>query len=366
MWTVLYRYMFRQLRTFLFPEVDAEVSRQIDTEIVRNMHRLSFIMFIYELLAAGIASFMYPLNSYGLVSLASMLFCALACLIIFLISRRIMHNGRYDHDTISFFKVACFMTLTIWAVWVSYRQYCRGEQILTFFAAELAMVCFVPMAPFYTILLNGIIYVALYTVIYLYDGAMGFNLLNYVILGLITIVCMIMRHHSQVRIAEKTIQLEKNNELLAHLNRHDVLTGLRNRLALDEDVRDITGHLVTVYMIDVNCFKEINDRYGHLVGDEVLKAAALHIRTLFPGGLCYRYGGDEFLVLNQHGQTYRQDTYLFSTPGVQERQILLSIGSVSGTPENHDQIFQMIASADASLYAVKRMTHSPDYQASER
>nr|WP_269330146.1 GGDEF domain-containing protein [Kineosporia babensis] len=84
-------------------------------------------------------------------------------------------------------------------------------------------------------------------------------------------------------------------------SRTDALTGVGNRRALDEELRQLLrfGSLpLALILVDVNHFKEINDRFTHVVGDEVLRrvAASLSLQLRTDDQLL-RYGGDEFVVL---------------------------------------------------------------------
>lgn len=93
-------------------------------------------------------------------------------------------------------------------------------------------------------------------------------------------------------------------ELLAHRATHDDLTGLANRTlfvdrltaALARSDRD--GHRVAVCFLDLDDFKEVNDRFGHAAGDELLAGVADRLRGhVRAGDEVARIGGDEFLVL---------------------------------------------------------------------
>ncbi|MFT5594230.1 MAG: diguanylate cyclase (GGDEF)-like protein [Oceanicoccus sp.] len=84
----------------------------------------------------------------------------------------------------------------------------------------------------------------------------------------------------------------------------DPLTGAGNRIALDDNlIREIElskrlKYDLSVLMIDLDHFKSINDGYGHLVGDEVLKAVVKQIKQCIrQTDICFRYGGEEFVVL---------------------------------------------------------------------
>jgi GGDEF domain-containing protein len=76
----------------------------------------------------------------------------------------------------------------------------------------------------------------------------------------------------------------------------DDLTGLPARRALMRDL-DGMGGLYAAAMVDVDHFKRFNDRYGHDVGDQVLRMVAARLARAPGGGKAYRYGGEEFTLL---------------------------------------------------------------------
>lgn len=80
----------------------------------------------------------------------------------------------------------------------------------------------------------------------------------------------------------------------------DALTGVYNRRAYERDstLFEAAGTRAGIVMMDVNNLKRTNDNFGHEQGDALIRAAARVIRQAFEGrGVCYRYGGDEFIVL---------------------------------------------------------------------
>lgn len=84
----------------------------------------------------------------------------------------------------------------------------------------------------------------------------------------------------------------------------DPLTGAGNRIALDDNlIREMElakrhGYDLSLMMLDLDHFKTINDNFGHLVGDEVLKAVVKTIqKCIRQTDICFRYGGEEFVVL---------------------------------------------------------------------
>jgi len=78
---------------------------------------------------------------------------------------------------------------------------------------------------------------------------------------------------------------------------YDDLTGLPARRAFNETLSKIGGRYYTVAMIEIDSFKKINDRYGHLVGDQVLRMVASKLEKVTGGGLSYRYSGQRFTLV---------------------------------------------------------------------
>lgn len=111
-----------------------------------------------------------------------------------------------------------------------------------------------------------------------------------------------------------TMESERESD---HRARHDALTGLPNRLSLLHEIQQITARLhgthrrLAVFYLDLDGFKEINDRHGHGCGDEVLRQVADRIRGMLPESIqAFRIGGDEFVVLL--GEAERNDLQLLA------------------------------------------------------
>ncbi|MBY8861104.1 sensor domain-containing diguanylate cyclase [Nocardia sp. CA2R105] len=150
--------------------------------------------------------------------------------------------------------------------------------------------------------------------------------------------------------------------------RHDVLTGLPNRRHFLERLETLTATAtdhdrIGLCFVDLDGFKQINDRYGHGIGDRVLAAAATRLRDSLPTGqdMIARIGGDEFVVLvappaQDLRVTAVADRLLsaLSTPIVideYELQISASIGAVT-TPADTPAA-ALLDAADRALYRAK-------------
>ncbi len=121
--------------------------------------------------------------------------------------------------------------------------------------------------------------------------------------------------------------------------------------------------LFTVIMIDIDCFKVINDTCGHKKGDEVLQSLARYLSHSLPtSSLLARLGGDEFVILCSRKKESEIPTLLEKMkagwsavphPGVQH-EITLSCGVFSRIPEQGTTLEAMVNKADMALYDSKR------------
>jgi diguanylate cyclase (GGDEF)-like protein len=147
----------------------------------------------------------------------------------------------------------------------------------------------------------------------------------------------------------------------------DPLTGLLNRLALDgryEELREqarLVGAPICLVLFDLDAFKAINDRYGHDVGDAVLREVAYEVRkTLRKFELIYRMGGEEFLVVLP-GMTESQGVKTAWQLGETMRRLRVdgqigvtaSFGVSAGSGDD-TEFGPLYRDADQALYRAKR------------
>jgi diguanylate cyclase (GGDEF)-like protein/PAS domain S-box-containing protein len=159
-------------------------------------------------------------------------------------------------------------------------------------------------------------------------------------------------------------------EQLARMARHDPLTGVLNRYALEELLEREASrserytHPIGFLMIDVNRFKEINDRFGHAMGDKVLQAIAAVIQgNIRDADILVRYGGDEFLVIlpETNGETdIVRDRILAevaarnTTNPLLDFPVTLAIGSAHWSSGSGQTMEQILAETDKLMYEDKR------------
>jgi len=168
-------------------------------------------------------------------------------------------------------------------------------------------------------------------------------------------------------------ELHAANQELLRLSRLDGLTQIANRLYLDEYVAQEWSRArrdrcpLGVLMCDIDRFKQYNDTYGHLQGDECLRlvAKALTASVRRPADLVARYGGEEFAVILPNTNLEGLQTV---TAQIQERvqrlaiphatsdihpQVTVSLGGAWMLPQTGDRLDALLEAADRALYAAK-------------
>jgi diguanylate cyclase (GGDEF)-like protein len=170
-------------------------------------------------------------------------------------------------------------------------------------------------------------------------------------------------------VADTVAGLEDTQRALAHSALHDHLTGLPNRRYVEEHLRRTlaaaarNGHVVGVLQIDLDGFKQINDRHGHAVGDRVLIGVATQMQAAIRrSDFIGRTGGDEFVVVAVEPRNPRGIGTLAERLIERIEEALgdhmpagrggASIGIALSPPLTADPN-RLLAQADLALYAVK-------------
>jgi len=198
-------------------------------------------------------------------------------------------------------------------------------------------------------------------------------------------LCARIRHHTraymdrqQREFAIEQLKLEKQKlavaykklELLANV---DGLTNIANRRCFDDTfskewsraMRETES--IALLMIDIDCFKQYNDSYGHLAGDECLKLVASSLQQYLqrPTDLVARYGGEEFVILlpGTHArgaikvaERVRKGILALQLPhenSIAHDLVTVSLGAATVVPMLKHQPSELLQSADAALYEAK-------------
>lgn len=181
-------------------------------------------------------------------------------------------------------------------------------------------------------------------------------------------VCLLKKSERDAfgRIQDLTNQLNEENLHLLTLSLTDGLTGVRNRYALRQEYDSYRGRQVAVMMLDVDRFKEINDTLGHGEGDRILQETGALLARTFGTDNCFRYGGDEFLVICPDMSEFEFEEKLAGLKGQeprikgkgQEQPVAYSVGFVSAVLDTPDTLRHLFTIADERMYEQKHQRHS--------
>ncbi len=183
---------------------------------------------------------------------------------------------------------------------------------------------------------------------------------------------------------ENEYLLEEKSKDLEKMSQVDSLTGLYNRRYFDEafssewyrSIRSSTP--ISIILCDIDHFKQINDQYGHLAGDEYLREVAQLLKRVFrrKTDVTARYGGEEFVVLMPNefsenacklAESIRLMTEVFHMEFKgQTIQATISLGVATQIPNKDEKMEYLISKADKALYQSKedgrnRVTNSNGY-----
>jgi len=167
---------------------------------------------------------------------------------------------------------------------------------------------------------------------------------------------------------------EQASERLARV---DSLTGIANRRRFEEFLTESwrrgarESTVLALALIDIDHFKALNDRGGHLAGDDLLEMVGKVLDTFAcrPGDLCARYGGDEFALLladaTDNGAEARVGELLEAVRALPfEIPITASIGLATTQPDGTRQASALVRAADGALYRAKELGRDQMYRVS--
>src|SRR5215468_9300882 len=182
-----------------------------------------------------------------------------------------------------------------------------------------------------------------------------------------------LKHHIESlerAVTDRTRGLEAANRQLRHLASHDALTGLPNRLLLDDRVAQAIaqanrqGHEFGLLVVDLDRFKLINDSLGHRAGDDLLREVAQRLKsTVRAVDTTARLGGDEFVILVD-GPVTRAEAVGIGKRAIEAMRpamrllgidvhISPSIG-IAFYPRDGATVDALLARADAAMYSAKQ------------
>ncbi|MDT8437554.1 MAG: diguanylate cyclase [Wenzhouxiangellaceae bacterium] len=169
------------------------------------------------------------------------------------------------------------------------------------------------------------------------------------------------------QLAERNTELQRALDEISHLARVDELTGLLNRRAFIELAREESrrnrrfGTSSVIALLDLDHFKDVNDRHGHRVGDQVLVELARRLRRdLRDTDVVCRWGGEEFVLLlpvttlRDARQRLRSLFAAFRSEPIETDAGVMTITLTCGLSDLHDELDEALEHADQAMYRGKQ------------
>ncbi len=354
------------LKEWVLPNVGNEERAGINKNNLRMIGRVvpAFIIFTAVLLVIY-AGLLISAPERRRLDLYSLLVCFLLFLIVFFLHKRL------ERDPISSSKKGAegmmelsYWAFSIWGICVSWRMYLNGNQMLIMDTVQIVFAFLICSYPLWGVIRVVTSYVILFLILFRTDGAAQINLAIYSLMAGMLCFGTVLRYGMELRNLEQMHALASHARAMENRSTHDELTGMKNRMALREDFPGYCHETLCVIMADVDHFKRYNDTYGHEVGDQILIAVASEITNLFGEDSTYRYGGDEFLII-QKDYTRSEISTLLMVWADAVRNIRLDIipeegdfscsyGFTYGRPSGEEELRQMVVRADRKLYEMKR------------
>ncbi|WP_447553804.1 GGDEF domain-containing protein [Vreelandella sp. EE22] len=378
--------MYRLLYFKLLAQTSGTMTVKERYDIDRYQHRINTLRLL-SILVTALYVFYIPMDMYllpdtGFRSAIMRLIAAvpLASFMFWYLRR----PGPIRHKELASTISVCIAML----VWSLSLLGTSDPRVLYYFYAGLVYqlaLTIVLAHPFeYSVAASAFVCLCLCTIIWFLPGANAEYVINYLVVGVPTVVLTLMANYrfsteslrlylQRVNAEELRVELAKRNETLDRLSHIDPLTGLANRRGLNRHSASLTrsrrapDQYAAVILIDVDHFKAFNDTYGHDEGDECLRKIATVLQgACSPRDTACRYGGEEFLVLHTDSPNSAVSGALLAEQiraGVAEleiahresdhRHVTVSVGVCAGLLDHDEALAKLIKAADQALYAAK-------------
>lgn len=296
------------------------------------------------------------------IAYTSLLLCSVAAYIILIaVGRDIERRYRLLQDL----SVVYDAFMVIWSVYITaidahYNGSFSGIVFITILVI-VPVVSFVKPVFYVIFHVVGCGLVLAIISVYIKDDVWA-NIINFSVFAIISLISSLTYYGVRISSYKRQVMLEDAAE-------RDVLSGLYNRQKLGRMSPVIWKRCVekemtlTCILCDIDDFKQINDNYGHFVGDEWIRTVAEIMKQSVHDDLCFRYGGEEFIMLLP-GEDLKDGIHVVEM--IQEKlkifpqkpgniDVTLSFGIYEGLPSAEgDNIEKFFSKADALMYQAKR------------
>jgi diguanylate cyclase (GGDEF)-like protein len=308
--------IMKKTKQFLQPDIPQQYRDGLKKSITLNnlskSRIMSWVVIIFELLFLQISfipesSFLYgeSLDTYRILYLSLIALCTFHLLILILQRKKFKQNPSFTQWYLVF-TVTLF--LGICAIFSLVDQSRELQGFLYIFIVMTTGVFFVvpPVQSIIIFTLAHLIYTGANLFFDFSPELLFSNLLNTTAVVVTAFIASVVVYNSYCRDYQKQMTIIEQKKDLENTILLDHMTGLYNRRGLEVKLNELSktaySEHIGIIMIDVDYFKEYNDTFGHIAGDQALTAVAGIILKEIEnrGGIGCRYGGDEFCLVMEN------------------------------------------------------------------
>lgn len=288
----------------------------------------------------------------------------LALLYLFMLNLA-MRQGHWLHDKTVFIIALSAISILVWAIFNTFKAQSITSDISIYLMILLAISAVIRLKPSLIAVIYIIGYGLLAVGLPYYQTNPEYLIAHRINSFIFTVIAfafsMLLYGYKKTDFLDKLEIRLKNRELL-YLSQHDGLTSLYNHQAIYDLLEttlkstEMSNHNVSVLLLDLDYFKEINDDFGHNTGDVVLKRVSEIIKkTVGNQGQVGRYGGDEFIVVMTEGQEVAKQLAerLLEEVRALEFEAFRITFSCGIAQWRQESCVQLIDKADRALYRAK-------------
>ncbi len=330
---------------------------------------VSMIIYVVETFNIVRVLFMSP---SGLATLNNRIYFGLYCSLIALATAHLIFQHLFRNRSTAFQRRMHYIGISLFMVWhicLSTYDLIRNPEaeIYEFTTTILGVAVLLYLSKWFSVSCIGLCYLV-------------FMLLNYsalspgtkvnltITVGVSIMIALVQNHHHVVELTQRQ-EINTINKQLERLLEQDRMLGILNKSAFEYRLKNAlslvdASNYISAMMLDLDDFKNINDRYGHPCGDYVLLETAQALKGIFSreDQLIGRIGGDEFAVLLLHSASEEQiagqvERFLEEISKIRWNGIGLNLGCSIGVLQikRHDLTYeQLYREVDELLYLVKR------------
>lgn len=257
---------------------------------------------------------------------------------LFIHAFRYIHAKSHDYRLGTVALVSFSVVAILFGIYISYLDYVKGEQILTFLTMLIFVTCILAMKPLLSFLIMTASFCAFYFVMNFGKDASYATRVNLFITFVSLLMASFGVYYQHLVSARKDEHLEQVNTRLENVALHDELTGIHNMHYFRREALQVLADPATdpskkrFLFIDIENFKTYNDKYGFQEGNDFLVRVAEVLKEVFHDVPLARFSDDHFVVLSDADNTEQRLSIIRAKINEKRTDVYLGIKAGAFTP----------------------------------